>query len=342
MVHFLQKQTDNKSDMKEAIVLLNMGGPNNLAEVEMFLRNMFNDPYILRMKSRILRRFVAGMITLMRTEKSQEIYRRIGGKSPLVSFTRSLVGKLQQEVGEDAAVDFVMRYTPPMAREVCTRLKEMGIEKVYLIPLYPQYSSTTTQSSLDDFETTAHAIGWNVTMVRINHFFTHPAYNRCLLDRIREALGEEDASGYDIVFSAHGLPQKIVDGGDPYQRHVIAHVELLKELMKENGLGFNGVHLAYQSKVGPMKWLEPSLETVLYSLPSKKVIVVPIAFTIDNSETDYELSIEYAEMAHKIGLEEYRVCRCPNDHPLFVQTLRELYENMKLRPNGPDGTHSIV
>ncbi len=315
--------------MKEAIVLLNMGGPNNLNEVEMFLRNMFNDPYILRMKSSMLRRFIAGMITLTRTEKSQEIYRQIGGKSPLVSLTRSLVDKLQREVGDETLVDFVMRYTPPMAHEVCTRLKELGVAKVYLIPLYPQYSTTTTQSSLDDFEATAHAIGWDVITVEIKHFFASTTYNRALLARIREALNGDEASGYEIVFSAHGLPQKIVEEGDPYQRHVIAHVELLKEMMQEEGIGFGGVHLAYQSKVGPMKWLEPSLETMLHSLTSKKVVIVPIAFTLDNSETDFELSIEYAEIAKEIGFEAYRVCRCPNDHPLFVQALKELYEKMR-------------
>ena len=331
MVHFLQKQTENGNNMKEAIVLLNMGGPNNLNEVEVFLHNMFNDPYILRMKSKLLRRFIAAMITLSRTEKSQEIYRQIGGKSPLVTLTRSLVEKLQAEIGGEVVVDFVMRYTPPMAEEVCTRLKGQGVGKVYLIPLYPQYSTTTTQSSLDDFDTTAHAIGWDVITVEVKHFFAHRTYNLCLLSRIREALAGDEASGYEIIFSAHGLPQKIVDDGDPYRLHVQTHVTMMETLMRENGINFSKVHLAYQSKVGPMKWLEPSLESVLRSLEIKKVLIVPIAFTIDNSETDYELSIEYAETAHELGFEEYRVCRCPNDHPLFVQTLAELYRSVSDR-----------
>ncbi|MDD5118099.1 MAG: ferrochelatase [Sulfuricurvum sp.] len=315
--------------MREAIVLLNMGGPNNLNEVEMFLHNMFNDPYIIRTKSTLLRKLIAGMITLTRTEKSQDIYRQIGGKSPIVDITRSLVERLNVSVGEEVIVDFIMRYTPPMAREVCTRLQESGVEKVYLIPLYPQYSSTTTQSSLDDFEQTAHEIGWNVITTEIKHFFSNETYNRCVVERIKESLGSDSAGSFDIVFSAHGLPQNIVDQGDPYQRQVIAHVGLIEEMLKKNWLDFNGIHLAYQSKVGPMKWLEPSLETTLRSLSNKKVIIVPIAFTIDNSETDFELSIEYAEVAHELGYQEYRVCRCANDHPLFVQTLIELYEKMK-------------
>jgi len=315
--------------MKESIVLLNMGGPNNLNEVEMFLHNMFNDPYIIRTKSSLLRRFIAGIITLTRAEKSQDIYRQIGGKSPLVDHTKKLVECFREVVSEDVIVDFVMRYTPPMANEVCQRLKEQGVEKVYLIPLYPQYSSTTTQSSLDDFEQTAHRIGWDIITVEVKHFFAHPTYNSCLIERIKESLGSDHSENFDIIFSAHGLPQKIVDQGDPYQRQVIAHVELLSVMMQKAHLNFNAVHLAYQSKVGPMKWLEPSLETMLHELQNKRVIIIPIAFTIDNSETDFELSIEYAEVAHTLGYEMYRVCRCPNDHPLFVQTLKELYEKMR-------------
>ena len=314
--------------MREAIVLLNMGGPNNLNEVEMFLHNMFNDPYIIRTKSTLLRRFIAGMITLTRAEKSQDIYRQIGGKSPLVDLTKKLVSGLSEVVGSDITVDFVMRYTPPMAEEVCQRLKEQGIEKVYLIPLYPQYSSTTTQSSLDDFEAIAHKIGWDIITVEIKHFFSHETYNRCVIALIKEALREDPAGDFDLIFSAHGLPQKIVDQGDPYQRQVIAHVGLIEDMMKKTGLHFHAVHLAYQSKVGPMKWLEPSLESTLHSLQNKRVIIVPIAFTVDNSETDFELSIEYAEVAHELGFETYRVCRCPNDHPLFVQTLKELFVKM--------------
>lgn len=315
--------------MREAIVLLNMGGPNNLNEVEMFLHNMFNDPYIIRTKSTLLRRFIAGMITLTRAEKSQDIYRQIGGKSPLVDLTKKLVSGLSEVVGSDVTVDFVMRYTPPMAEEVCQRLKEQGIEKVYLIPLYPQYSSTTTQSSLDDFEAIAHKIGWDLITVEIKHFFAHETYNRCVIALIKEALRDDPAGDFDLIFSAHGLPQKIVDQGDPYQRQVIAHVGLIEDMMKSVGLHFHAVHLAYQSKVGPMKWLEPSLESTLHSLQNKRVIIVPIAFTVDNSETDFELSIEYAEVAHELGFETYRVCRCPNDHPLFVQTLKELFEKMR-------------
>lgn len=315
--------------MKEAIVLLNMGGPNNLREVEMFLTNMFNDPAIIRTKSSLMRRFIAGIITLSRAEKSQEIYRQIGGKSPIVDLTTSLVNKLDKALEGEVVVDFVMRYTPPMAETVIEKLKKSGVQKVYLIPLYPQYSSTTTASSLDDFEQIAQKMNWFPIMVEIKHFFTNDRYNDLILSLIKETLGEDDPHDFELIFSAHGLPQKIVDSGDPYQRQVSAHVELLKDKFHREGIYFRGVHLAYQSKVGPMKWLEPSLESMLKGLHRKKVIIVPIAFTVDNSETDFELSMEYQEIAHEYGFTDYRVCRCPNDHPMFVQVLKELYEKMR-------------
>lgn len=314
---------------KEAIVLLNMGGPNNLDEVEVFLRNMFADKNILTMKSSLLRKFIGTMIVLTRTKNSQEIYKQIGGKSPIVGHTKNLVVNLRKRVGEDVIVDFAMRYTPPFADEVIQRLNKQNVEKIYLIPLYPQYSTTTTKSSLEDFKEQYHKSGSNAEIVEIEHFFENETYNRAVLKRIDETVWSDKYEDYDIIFSAHGLPQKIVDAGDVYEEHVNKHVEILKEMMKTEGMNFNGIHLAYQSKLGPMKWLEPSLQTKLESLKNKKVIIFPIAFTIDNSETDFELDIEYREVAKELGFEEYRVCKCPNESELFIEALCEIYESMK-------------
>ncbi len=306
-----------------------MGGPNNLQEVEMFLKNMFNDKNILTMKSTLLRKFVAGMITFSRTESSQEIYRQLGGKSPLVGHTQKLVSKLQKRVGDDVIVDFAMRYTPPFAPEVIEKLNKEDIEKIYLIPLYPQYSTTTTKSSLEDFEEAYHVSGGDAVLVEIKHFFENTTYNKAILERIKEKMGEGSYNDFDIIFSAHGLPQKIVDAGDVYQRHVERHVELLKSMLQEEGMNFHDVHLAYQSKVGPMEWLKPSLEDKLKSVRNRGVIVFPLAFTIDNSETDFELEVEYREVAEELGFKEYRVCRCPNESDLFVDALCEIFEKMK-------------
>ena len=317
------------SNTKEAVILLNMGGPNNLNEVEMFLKNMFSDKNILTMKSDAIRKMVGGMIVFNRTESSQEIYRQLGGKSPIVGHTKNLVAKLQAKLGENVIVDFVMRYTPPFADEVIEKLKDKNIDKIYLIPLYPQYSTTTTKSSLEDFEETYHESGGNALLVEKKHFFENESYNKAILQRIKEKIGSDDYRDFDMIFSAHGLPQKIVDAGDNYQKHIERHVKILTKMMQDEDMKFHDIHLAYQSKVGPMAWLKPSLEDKLKIVRNRGVIIFPIAFTIDNSETDFELSVEYKEIAKELGFKEYRVCACPNDSNLFVDALYEIYEKMK-------------
>ncbi len=314
---------------KEAVILLNMGGPNNLNEVEMFLKNMFNDKNILTMKSDLVRKFVGGMITFSRTESSQEIYRELGGKSPIVGHTKNLVSKLQEKLGEDVLVDFVMRYTPPFAREVISRLNEAEVQKIYLIPLYPQYSTTTTKSSLEDFEECYHLEGKDALLVEKKHFFENESYNRSVIENIKKSVGSDEYRDFDLIFSAHGLPQKIVDAGDVYERHITKHVKILQDMLENEDMGFHETHLAYQSKVGPLEWLKPSLGEKLKVVRNRGIIIVPIAFTIDNSETDFELEVEYREIAEELGFGEYRVVECSNDSPLFVDALVEIYEKMK-------------
>ncbi len=313
---------------KNAVVLLNMGGPNDLYEVQTFLSNMFNDPNIITVKSGLLRRFIASVITANRTKTAQEVYLQLGGKSPIVGLTKKLVAALQRSVGEETIVDFAMRYTPPFASECIERLKAEHVSHVYLIPLYPHYSTTTTKSSLEDFEMQMHRAGFRAVVTEKKHFFEEHLYNMAIVDLIEKAMGDTEKHEYDLIFSAHGLPQKIVDAGDPYEFQVGEHVKLLRQLLEERGLKFNETHLAYQSKVGPMKWLEPSLEQKLTSVKNRKVLIFPIAFTIDNSETLYELDIEYREVAKTLGYQDYRVAECPNDHPLFVEALSSIYTHM--------------
>jgi len=314
---------------KEAVLLLNMGGPNNLDEVELFLKNMFADANILTMRSKLLRKFVGGMIVFNRTEQAQDVYRELGGKSPIVQHTKNLVEKLQTRLGEDVFVDFVMRYTPPFACDVMQKLQTQNIEKIYLIPLYPHYSTTTSKSSLEDFEACHHQSKSDALVFEVKHYFENQHYNRAIVQSIKETMEGVDYEDFDLIFSAHGLPQKIVDAGDVYQKHIEKHVAILEKLLQEQKMAFHGVHLAYQSKVGPMKWLEPSLEQKLQKVRNKGVVIYPIAFTIDNSETDYELRVEYKEIAQELGFEEYRVCRCPNDSDDFVEALCEIYMQMK-------------
>ena len=213
-----------------------MGGPNNLEEVEVFLKNMFSDKNILTMNSDLLRKFVGTMIVFTRTESSQEIYRQLGGKSPLVGHTKNLVAKLQQKLGDNVIVDFAMRYTPPFANEVVERLNKENVDKIYLIPLYPQFSTTTTKSSLEDFEEAYHYGSGDAVLTEIKHFFQNETYNKAVIQRIKEKMGDDEYKNFDIIFSAHGLPQKIVDAGDVYERHVNRHVDILKKMLQEEML----------------------------------------------------------------------------------------------------------
>lgn len=317
---------------KTGIVLLNMGGASNLDEVPLFLKNMFNDPQILRIPFKPIRKLVASLIVWRRAGASMGNYRLIGGRSPLLSHTLSLAKKL--EAGGGMPVFVAMRYTPPFADEAVAAIKKSGIAKLVLIPLYPQYSTTTTLSSLWDFEEAMVQGGLELPVKKIERFYDHPTYNAAVTERIGEALAGQAAEEYALLFSAHGLPQSVVDGGDPYQKECEAHVELLKKRLTLENRFFSRVDLAYQSKVGPMKWLTPSLEDKLQELRSqgcKKVLIVPLAFTIDNLETDFELSIEYREKAQELGFESYLVARCPNDSDRFAQALLELSEATALK-----------
>ncbi len=308
---------------QKALVLLNMGGPNNLDEVKLFLSNMFNDKNIITVKSSLLRRFIAVMITTSRTKKAQANYAKLGGKSPLVGYTQQLVDKLQK-VMPDYYVTFAMRYTPPFCEGVIRELQAKGIDEVVLLPLYPHYSTTTTKSSVEDFMDVAKALGYKGNIQIIERFYENEAYNRLLVKKIKEVLGENDPSSMELIFSAHSLPQKIIAKGDPYQKEITLHVGLIENLLKEENLHFKAIHLAYQSKLGPVKWLEPSLEDTLKSLSNNNALIVPISFTIDNSETEFELSQEYAEVAHHLGFERYLVAKCPNDDDAFVECIKYL------------------
>lgn len=303
---------------KKALVLLNMGGARNKDELEVFLRNMFNDKNILTIGNDTIRSMIAYIIVTMRLNSAWENYEQIGGSSPLHELTDKLVDKLQ-EVLPEYFITTAMRYTSPFAQTAVARIKEHGINDVILFPLYPQYSTTTTKSSVEDFKQKAQD---QFTLTVIDPFYKNETFNRAVCNEIVKA--QNKYSDYHLIFSAHGLPQKVVDKGDPYQKQVQEHVEILKEKLTHYATSFKSINLAYQSKVGPMKWLEPSLDEMLKNFKNEKVIIYPIAFIIDNSETVFELDIEYKEIAHDIGVKELKVCRCVNDNEIFIEAIEEI------------------
>ena len=305
-----------------------MGGPNNLNEVELFLKNMFNDENIIAVKSNLLRKFIAFMIVKSRKKAAIENYKEIGGKSPLVKNTKKLVKKLQEK-SEDIYITFAMRYTPPFSKEVIEDLKRRDIKEVFLLPMYPHYSTTTTKSSLEEFVKTAKELKYDAKINSVKRFYKEEGYNKAVIEKIKGRLGNDDPKEFDLIFSAHSLPQKIIDSGDSYKDEIEDNVTILEDMLKKNALNFHKIHIAYQSKLGPVKWLEPSLEDKLRELKEKKVIIYPISFILDNSETLQELHIEYANIAKELGLKEYRVCSCLNDSIIFIDFIHNYYIDTK-------------
>lgn len=312
--------------MKRAVLLMNMGGPNNLEEVEVFLTNMFNDKRIIGAPKPI-RAMIAKLITWRRKDAAKANYALIGGKSPLVGHTKNLMTELESSI-KDASIHMVMRYTPPFANEVLSELRD--VDEFYAIPLYPHYSQTTTLSSYDDLYATFDKLRIKARVKTIDDYYNDTYYINAIVGRIVESLKGEDASEYELIFSAHGLPKKIIEKGDLYQKHIRLNVYHARKALMTAGIEFHNTHLAYQSRLGPLEWIRPYLDDKLKSLKKKKVIIFPIAFTLDNSETEFELDIEYREIAHKLGFDEYRVAKAPNSHPEFVKCLTNIYENMKV------------
>jgi len=295
-----------------------MGGPNNIDEVEMFLRNMFADPHILPMHP-LMRKFVGNIIIKKRLHEAQENYREIGGKSPLTEITASLCRKLEERLS--LPVRPAMRYVPPFAAEALRAFQESGIEEIVLFPMYPHYSTTTTRSSVEDVEAQCKALDYHPTLRVVDPYYEDPAYVAIQIARIKEALGDADPQEYELLLSAHGLPMSIIRAGDPYEKQIEANVARIEQALADEGMVFRATRLVYQSKVGSGAWLEPNLIDVLRKPRHLRVLISPLSFTIDNSETIFELDIEHREIAEKIGYEDYRVATCPNDSDAFVEVI---------------------
>ena len=301
--------------MKRAILLLNMGGPSKLDEVELFLKNMFSDKYILQTNP-LFRKIIGTIIVKKRLKEAKENYKEIGSKSPLLEISNSLAKKLEKSTNTPTFP--IMRYVPPFAKETLKKLKDSGVEELVLFSMYPHYSSTTTKSSIEDVLTTLKQINYNPKLKIIDRYFDDKEYIKIQAKLIKEALGGNRADDKKLIISAHGLPIDIIKKGDPYEKEVNVNYELLIKELKNIGCNFAQTQLAYQSKVGNSAWLEPNLSDVLRNPTSFNVLIFPISFTIDNSETIFELDIEHRAIATKLGYSYYKVAKCPNDRDDFV------------------------
>jgi ferrochelatase len=305
---------------KQALLLLNMGGPNNIEEVELFLQNMFADKHILGMNP-YLRKFVANIIISKRLEEVKENYRLLGGKSPLPQLTDKLIGKLKKKL--DMPVYAAMRYVPPFADKALYACQKEGIEELILFPMYPQYSTTTTLSSVEDIEERCEAMGYYPKIKVIEPYYDDYAYIEICCQQIMKAMEGRKTEEFDLLLSAHGLPMSIIKAGDPYQNQVEGNVSAIKTRLACQGVVFHDIKLVYQSKVGSAAWLEPNLADVLRNPTHRKVLIYPLAFTVDNSETVFELDIEHREIAEKLKYRSYIVASCMNDSDDFVTLIAD-------------------
>ena len=331
---------------KIGVVLFQLGGPDSLHAIEPFLYNLFCDPDIIDFPfAKIARLPLAKIISMRRARHVAHHYADIGGKSPILEFTRRQAEALESELRRefDARVVVAMRYWHPFTEEAIAELAAQAPEEVVLLPLYPQYSKTTTGSSINEWNRRFQPNGWNPRMHTIAGFYQEAAYLDAVTAAIDASLCDfDDLAEVDIVFSAHSVPVAIVENGDPYQRQI----EHTVDLVWERGRWPARRHLCYQSKVGASKWLRPSMhETVkeLAAAGSRNVLVVPISFVSDHVETLHEIDIEHRAQALSLGIENYQMMPGLNDSPAFIHALASLVRQQVAVPaplsSGAGGSH---
>ena len=310
---------------KILVILTNLGGPDSLDAVRPFLFNLFYDKAILNLPNPF-RYLLARWISFARTKKARGIYSLIGGKSPILENTLCQARCLKAALEDDFEVVVVplMRYWRPRAKDMLEVANAFGPTKIVLLPLYPQFSTTTTKSSIEEWQMVAHE--WQSQTVIENCYFDDPDFIKAHQELIGPILTEATKHGAPkILFSAHGLPQKVIDGGDPYQIQVEATVA---SVMK----AFEGVDyvVCYQSKVGKLKWLSPSTEEELKKAASEKrpVVIVPISFVSEHSETLVELDIDYATKAKEWGVPFYGRVPALGDNPLYIKCLENVVRRL--------------
>ncbi len=321
--------TKNEIQGKVAVVLLQLGGPTSLDSVEPFLFNLFSDPDIFELPAgRLYQKALARFIASRRAPRVQQSYKLIGGKSPINELTDQQAFSLEQafsEFGYDIRVFTAMRYWHPTTEDVILHLKKESYEHVVLLPLYPQFSRATTFSSFNEWNRQARKNAFQAHIQRICCYPQHPLLIDAFVDRIQTTLDKirRPYSDLHLIFSAHGVPVSFIKRGDPYQLQVEATVQAVVERGKWN-IPYT---LCYQSKVGPLRWLQPSLiETVdtLVAANHRHLIVVPIAFVSEHIETLYEINIEVHQHAMKKGCETFELVPAINSHPSFIECLADL------------------
>lgn len=313
------------STRRIAVVLFQLGGPDTLEAIEPFLFNLFSDPDIIDFPfARIGRKPLARLISSTRARKVQHHYAAIGGGSPLRRFTEQQARSLQLKLtkcGLDARCFVAMRYWHPFTEEAIEQLRAAECDEVVLLPLYPQYSSTTTGSSLNEWR---RKFPHDLPTRSVDAFYRNPTYLNALAEKVDEALTRfAERDRVHLIFSAHSVPVSVIEKGDPYQAQIEETVRLLIDV----GDWPNPHRICYQSKVGASRWLQPSLHRTLRDLSAdmvRQVCVVPVSFVSDHVETLGEIDHHARQEAMALGIERFEMTEGLNNSPKFINALAEL------------------
>ena len=310
--------------MKKAVILFNLGGPDNLESVEPFLFNLFNDPAIISIPS-FLRYPLAKFISKRRTPIAKNIYREMGNRSPILELTEQQAKSLEKNLSTQGSYKcfVVMRYWHPRAADVIKKVQAYNPEEIILLPLYPQFSATTSGSSITEWKKLCEKENYKAKTKIICCYPTQDNFIESHASLIKKTIKKLNDKNFKLIFSAHGLPENKIRKGDPYQWQVEETVKkIMLKLVSEN---LNYV-TTYQSRVGPMKWIGPSTdeEIVKHSKEKKGLVIVPVAFVSEHSETLVELDIEYKKLAEKNGCSFYKRVPALGVEENFIKGLGKL------------------
>ena len=319
--------------MKKAVILFNLGGPDKLESVEPFLFNLFNDPAVIGIPS-IFRYPLAKFISKKRAPIAKNIYKEIGNKSPILELTQDQAKSLENNLSRkgDYKCFVAMRCWHPRASDVIKKVREYNPEEIILLPLYPQFSASTSGSSINEWKDLCKKENYKVKTKTICCYPTESNFIASHVSLIKKTLQNIENNNFKLIFSAHGLPESKIKKGDPYQWHVEETVKEIMYKLKTENLDYV---ISYQSRVGPMKWIGPSTdsEIIKYSKEKKGIVIVPVAFVSEHSETLVELDIKYKKLAGKNGCSFYKRAPALGTEENFIEGLATLVLQQEKRGN---------
>jgi protoporphyrin/coproporphyrin ferrochelatase len=318
-----------------AILFLQLGGPENLDEVPRFLYRLFSDPDVIRVRPAILRKAIAASIAFARGNTSRELYRSIGGSSPIRRLTEQQARGVEERLragGRDVVVRAAMNCSAPLVEDVVRELAAAGVDRFLSVPLYPQYSLTTTKGALERSRAAVERFARGARVWALASWPTHPLFVQAHAEAIAREIArfpDPRPEAVHLLYSAHSIPARLVTrSGDPYPKEVDASVAAINAKLG----GRSPWSLAYQSKLGPVEWLgPPTLQRIgeLGRSGARQVLAIPIAFVTDHVETLYEIDQLFGEEARRAGIAHFRRTPGLNDSPTFLAALEDLVLSQK-------------